>query len=544
MVNQVPASSYNKSVFSNFTLGKDEKFFITVPAEDNESGRNEPENSKRPHRTKTLAFVIGSAALFGGFGVLALSRGLPKNTGKYLENIKSYLEKRLEKSSLKGSDSWNEFYIYSIRKVNSFIEKAQSVNNVVSLKDALFKNLMSRTPLTSKIHSGISNFFEKISKKTVTSSYKNTGKKFQKMFSAFDNLDEVILKNNPDEVIVHEGKNYTKRQLIEIARKQRAGIKSSVEGFISDSEQSDRYKQIKAVTSNLYNQFWDESFKDFWSKNNKLLKKEMWQTFIPQEKIAQGKRNLADEVSSVRNKISYTDADKRNLINNQVSLLENLVAPSDKEGFKIIKKLKWFLKNPDGFNADNEVFTRELAKLRERPLQEGLSETVAANQTKLKETCIKSINDLLSKNNSGELQKMAAIYKKIAPYEYSLIESKVTKAVSSFDKSLNLETVDFFNKVRDLELGSAPTDILSIITSGSIIAYGLTRAKDKDERYSVVLNSGIPIVGAICISLLCAARLIPAAKSALLGIMSGLVLNRIGRVTDESRKKYPENPAV
>ena len=32
------------------------------------------------------------------------------------------------------------------------------------------------------------------------------------------------------------------------------------------------------------------------------------------------------------------------------------------------------------------------------------------------------------------------------------------------DKSINLETEEFVNKLRDLKMGSAPTDILTILT--------------------------------------------------------------------------------
>ncbi len=537
MVNQVPIGSYNKNIFSDFSL--------------RQGGQNlplsaggypvQPQEPEKKHKHRTLAFAVGSSALIAGVAVLFLMRGLPKNTGNFLEKIKSYLEKKHEKNSLKGSDRWNEFYVYSIRKINSFIDKSQSINNFAALKDILFKNLMIRNRFTTKIHNSISGFFERISRKTVINSYKNTGKKFDQMFAAFDNLDNAILKSNPNETFTYKGQTYTKRQLVAMARAKRAGVKNSVYSFMSNSKLSERYKYIKQVTANLYNKFWDESFKDFWSKKNKFRRKEMWQTFIPETKILNGKRTLADDVSAVRNKISYTDKDKINIISSHLNLLEGLVAPSDKTGFDIIKKLKWFLKNPEGVNSTNEVFIRELQKLKERPFEKGLNEAVVNNQMKLRDTYIKAINDLLNRNKSGELQEMLEIYEKIAPYEVSLIKPKVTKAVASFDKSLNLETVEFFDKVRDLELGSAPTDVLSILASGGMIAYGLTKAKDSDERWSVTLKAGIPIVGAIGTSLFCTARLVSGGKSLLLGTISGLVIGKVGQLADNLRKKYSKN---
>ena len=180
----------------------------------------------------------------------------------------------------------------------------------------------------------------------------------------------------------------------------------------------------------------------------------------------------------------------------------------------------------------------------DRPLQEGLDKSIIANQQNLRKSYFKSITDLIDSKNSGELQEMLSIYEKIAPYELSLIRPQVTKAVTSFDKSLNLETVEFFDKVRDLELGSAPTDLLSILASGGMIAYGLTKAKDSDERMSVTLKAGIPIVGAIATSLFCTARLISGGKSMVFGAVSGFVLNQIGNLADMIRKKFGQKQAA
>ncbi len=531
MISSVGNNSYNNNVFRDFGVNQNRNFFLTKPQVEEKSSNK-----------RGLVYAVGSSALLVGLGVLVLMRGLPKSTNKYIEKITSFIEKQLEKASLKGSSSWQEFYIYTLRKLNSFKDKAQSINNFTSLKDILFKNIMIKNKYTSKIHKDISNLFEKISRRTVITSYNTTGKKFDALYEAFDNLDKSILKNNPNEKIIYNGKEYSKSELVRLARAHRYHIKRSVSNFMSDSELNKRYKYIKSVTSNLYQQFWDESFKDFWSKNNKFRRKEMWQTFIPEEKILAGKTSLADQVADVRNKISFNDADKRNLIGKQIQILENLISPSDKEGLDIIKKLKWFLKNPDGFNSNSDVFLRELAKVKERPFEKGLSEAVIENQKKLRNSYIKSINDLIGDKRNGELQEMLAIYEKIAPYDLVHIKPQVTKAVHSFDKSLNLETIEFFDKVRDLELGSAPTDILSILASGGMIAYGLTKAKDHDERMSVTLKAGIPIVGAIATSLYGTAKLISGGKAMLFGLISGAILNQAGGIADNLRKKYSKNP--
>ncbi len=537
MINSVN-NSYNKNVFRDFSKNHDENFFVQNPSPSVQT----PPQEKKSHKGRNIFVGIGGSALLAGASLLVLMRGLPKNTTKYLENIKEFLEKKLKKSSLADSDKWTEFYTYSIRKVNGFIDKSQSINNVTSLKDILFKKFMDLTKFTGNIHKKISVFFEKISRNTVKNVYNSTAGKFKKMFNSFEKLDTVILKNTPDEIITINGKTLTKREWVEIARKHRINLEQSVMEFVSEPKQTARYKQIKATTSKLCDQFWDASFKDFWSKNNRFRRKEMWQTFIPAEQISAGKSTLAEQVAVIRNKITYTNADKMNLIEEHLKKMEELILPSDVQGIALVKKLKWFLKNPDGMVENADVFKRELVKLTDRPLQEGLDKSILAHQQTLRNTYMKSITDLLDSKNCGELQEMLSIYEKIAPYELSVLKPQVTKAVKSFDKSLKTETVDFFDKVRDLELGSAPTDLISPITSAGLITYGLVKADDADERKSVVLKVGIPIIGGLLVSILCTTRLIAGGKAMLLGAGSGFALNQVGSFVDKMRKNNSKNP--
>ena len=548
MVNQTSLQSERS--FSNFTLSAVKPNYYLQPAttfpEQNStvaddrfssSQSEEKKPEKKSHKKRNFTLALGSSALLVGGGVLMLTRGLPKNTEKYLESLKKFLEKKLEKSKWKGADSWSEFWIYSIRKVDSFIDKAQSINNFTSIKDILFKNLMDRTKFTANIHKKITDFFERLARKTVLSSYKSTTQKFNKMYEAFDRLDERILANMPDEIIQYKGKAYKKCELLEIARQHRENVKNAVSDFTSEQSLRNRYKYIKKATSALYSQFWEQSMKGFWSKENKFLKKEMWQTYIADVKIHGNKKTMAEDVAQIRNKISYTDKDKTSVISDYLKTLKNLVAPSDKEGMDLIKKLEWFMENPQGLYADSDSFLNTLASLKDRPFEKGLQEAVIHNQMKLREANINSIKQLFDEQSSGELQEMLAIYKKIAPYELaqSKAESTVRKAVSSFDKSLKTETMEFFDKVRDLSLGSAPTDILSILASAGMIGYGLCEAEDADERSTVMLTAGIPIIGTIGTTVLCTTKLITGSVSLALGTAIGAVLKFVGDGLDKHR---------
>ena len=532
-----PCNNKYKDIFNRFILRKtDSKNVANYPVI-NKDNKNTPENK---HNSGRRTLYTGAAVIAAGGGILMFSKGFQKNAGKYLNKLKSYLEYRLELSSIHDSGKAAKFYDYSIRKLNSFIKKSESINNITSLKDILFMKLMYKTKTTRKIHQTISNIFENLSQQTVIKSYKKTSEKFEKMYKIFDKLDDYIIKKSGDEIVEYAGERHTKRDWVEKAKEHRAVAQMIVPVFSTKEAMQMRYERIDKITSSLYSRFWEVSFKDFWTKQNKFKRKEMWQTFIAAKQIKADKTDLANDIALVRDALTYTDKDKHVRIFNHIKNLDEIIPSNDTEGIDIINQLKWFIKNPEIYAKNKDLFLKELEKLKKHKLPEFSDLEITKAQTEVKESQIKLIEALVKENATGEIQDMLSIYYRIAPYELSKsgAELALKQAVSSFDKSVNLEISEFFDKLRDLRLGSAPTDILTILISCGFISYGLGYAQNGEERASIVLKSGIPIVGAILTSLISATKLVSGGKSLALGAVSGLVLNQLGTVADKMRKTY------
>lgn len=496
-------------------------------------------DKKEVQKSKNTSKAVIAALTLVVMAVMS-SRGFQKNSNKYLKKFRNFLEGRLENSSLKESSKLTKFYQYSIRQMNSFIRKSESINNITSLKDILFMKLMYKSKPTKKIHKSISDYFEKVSQKTVNDSYEKTKKSFKKMNEVFDKLDEFILKDSPDELVEYEPNKFlTKRQLIKKAREHRDNAQILVDSFISKESLENRYKYMNEVTSNLYSSFWDASFKDFWSKDNKFKNKDMWQKFIAAEQIQGNKTEMSRWAATARNAITYTKSDKTDLIYDYVKKLDGIVPSYDKEGIEIIKKLEWFSRHSEGLIDNKSLFLKELAKLKKHIIPSELSGDIEQTITKCRESYIETIEELVNETGTGELQDMLSIYYKIAPFELanSGASLAVQRAVVSFDKSVNLEVEEFFDKLRDLKLGSAPTDILTILFSFVALSFGLGYAKDKDERISRMFKSGIPIVGGIATTMFTTTKLVSGGKSLALGFLSGIVLNQIGKIVDNIRIK-------
>ena len=509
-----------------------------------------------PAKEINKQYQTASAATIATLGtlvlLLTLSKGFQKNTNIILNKIKGYLETKLARTSINDSKKSKSFYEFAIRRINSFIHKSESINNVNSLKDVLFMKLMYKTKPTKKIHEVITKYFEKVSENTVLKSYKKTEKQFNQMNKIFDELDEYIMKNLANdtveyrkEILTENGMEKkliksTKGELLKEVKGIREMCNDSINVFLDKNTIKYRYDYINEATSSLYSSFWDASFKDFWSKNNKFKRKEMWQTFIAAEQIRPDKTEMANLSASAKNIISYSNSEQVTNINEYIQALDVLVPNKDTEGIGLMNRLRWFINNPEIFENNKDLFLKELNKLKEHKFPQYTNDKIAEQMENYKNDNIKQIDKQINDNRrTGLLQEMLEMYYRIAPYELeksgALLSLK--KAVNLFDKSVELESKEFFDKVRDLRLGSAPTDVLTILLSFVTLSIGLGHAQDNDKRASIMLKSGIPVAGGIAAAMYSAAKLVSGGKSIALGFLSGIILNQLGVIADNMRKK-------
>ena len=109
--------------------------------------------------------------------------------------------------------------------------------------------------------------------------------------------------------------------------------------------------------------------------------------------------------------------------------------------------------------------------------------------------------------------------------------------------AINTE-MDAYEKMAELRVGSAPTDILGILAPVAIATWLVTSAKTKDERVSKTLTQGIPIIGGIATTYYGTTRMFTGPKNIALGIGTAYILNIIGTQLDNWYKSYLEKQSV
>lgn len=525
MINQVVPNSAPKSgAYCEFSQPQKGWYLNTPDIADikKEEAKKEKKNGRK--------IVIGALAV--GFGTLALMKGaFSKTFAKNLDKLRT----KLELKSAKGGNM-SGFYRSVSKKITSFINKSESINNITSLKDILFSKLMFGTKFTENIHKGITRFFNKISRNTVNSSYAKTQKKFANLNEYMTSVNERILERKPNDRAAAEA--------IQRIQERISKVNFAYETGFGINARNSRLARIKEACSGLFDYFWGKSFKDL--KN--FRSKNMYQTFIAEGYMLPHKMDMQSEVGLLRQALTHDINDTYKATSQALDNIKKYINPYDIQTNEVLTKIRGKLRDYKDLSGNEEMIQRE--KLI-REISEQLKQLSSTYQKQAQKhgynsnavndlaEYIKEVESLISKSEKGELQEILTEYKKILPRrEYLKLRGKVQEAINSLDSSIETETVKYTDKARDLVLGSAPTDVLSILFGVGTVGWFLGKSKNSDERTSATIKYGIPAIGAIVTSLYNTARLVSGGKSMAIGLFSGWIMNRIGVQVDNWRKQY------
>ncbi len=530
--------------FAEFKANTNGYYFMTqtpntAPDSFDSTTKEKQEEKKTKHLGKTIAF----SALGAGVGILFLLKGLPKNAYKTIEKWSQKLEVKLNKQRKNGQvGKLEEFYTFTLNKLASFMGKAKSINNFVAVKDISFKKLMYKNKYTKNIHDKITEIYEKIGRRTVNKSYDKAKTKLNSTFQIFEDYDEKILMNSQNGTAEVEGK--TVNEWLDKIESLKTTIRRTWNKSFGQRERGRRYNGIKDNMKNLAEDVWAETAGNL----DNLRRRELYETFIAEEKLAAPKMKLLHDTMNSRYIITR---DIDDIYKSSVDVIDNItsfIKTRDQSSRDIIKELRLKLEDWKKLSGNtestdrlklNEEITAILKKLSSNIKDN--SRTYGYNQEIIRQldTNIEVVGSIMGESGKGALQEIYTIYKKLLSREdYLKLKNSSTRNIKALDDAIKKETDSFFDMERDLTLGSAPTDILSILAAIGAIGVGLSKAENKDQQNTVLLKAGIPAVGAIATSLYFSASLVSGGKAMLYGAISGLAISKLGSMLDDYRKKH------
>src|SRR5574344_646767 len=409
-----------------------------------------PEEARKTHNYKALGLSIAGATILTAAGLFFILKGGPKGLTKNFQKLRDLLETKLQNSKLDNMDKnpkINRAYVYLIRKIDGALRKFEVVNNFTTVKDVLFKKLMyfnsenkdtKKKSFTRKIHEGITKLFEKIGRQSVVNSYNSTSNSINEVGRLCKDADSQILLGDASRIIEINGVRMTKAQWLSQIGTINTEINKSYKDYFGRQALIARYLKMKKSAEALQSHF--DKLNIFWSKNIvKELRREL--SFS----VRDFAKDADEKIIEMTRSISYTDLKKINML-------------------KVLRMdMKTFAKHPVQneivnmkIQNDIETFRKEIiSSLKDKSIDETVAKGLLSDISNLK-------NSLVS-FKQGKVENVLEIYKNILPESYYVkIEQAYLKAVKSLDKSVNIETEEFMSKLRDLSLGSAPTDVLTI----------------------------------------------------------------------------------
>lgn len=482
-----------------------------------------PEEARKTNNLKIIGISIASTTVLAAAGIFFVLRGGPKAAAKGFDILRRYVERKAQKSKLVGIDAAK--YETMLSNIDYWARRAQAINNFTTIKDFAFKKLMSSTIYTKRIHKIITNTFEKLGIKTLTRSYSATSKAFTKLEKA-NNQVLANLENNSDlsKIITINGISKTKQEWINLAKEKSVSISSLYKANFNEEKRELRYDKIKKMTKNLEKSFDEKG--NLW-----FLTDDTIYNFVADSKMQTDRLRIQKNLRDIKQQISYTTKDLYKQADEIIMQISSTLDSKDTKALRLLNKVRGNYKTiSNSGSIDANIMNADLRDLETEILGNTYARLHSGTDI---DTLLNNIKSLFTEYKQGNAEQVLDIYKAILPKEeYVKIAKEYSNAIKSLNKSVKLESEDFINKSRDLTLGSAPTDILTVLGGFGTLTYYLGKSDNGQERAAIALKYGIPALVGIGVSLYGNARLFAGSKSLMFATISSFIANRIGTLTN------------
>lgn len=499
-----------------------------------------PEEARKTHNTKTIGISIASATLLAAAGVFYLMRGGPKGFVKNINILRKNLENKLQQSKLDLEDNsfYNKFLQFSIKVTDWLQSKIDTLNNITTIKDLLFEKFMNNRltgKITGKIHSYITKVFAKVARKAVKNSYSETLEKIKNSTKLSKKMLQNLSSANNDEIINIKGVEKTRKEWLKELSTIESDIFKEYEKNFGQNAQILRYKKYGKTLIDLKEQFKKNG--PFW-----FLSKDTLKGFVADSIVANARKELQQKTWTLRKFFSYSMKDISKEADDTILEMTKLLKVSDVDNIKRLRNLNQNFQKLSHIKEEAE--RAKILNNIENQIDEFITDVITSNKIKTETgdklyNYAQSLSDKLKNYKPGKLENMLSIYKRIlSPEEYSKLENAYKGNVVALDKSIHLETEDYLNKLRDLTLGSAPTDVLSVAAGLGTLGYYLMQSDNARERNEIGLKYGLPAITGIASMLYGNAKLLAGTKSLSLGLITMFITNRLGDIANKLLENY------
>lgn len=126
---------------------------------------------------------------------------------------------------------------------------------------------------------------------------------------------------------------------------------------------------------------------------------------------------------------------------------------------------------------------------------------------------------------------------KVDEKTFEILSASRQNAQKSLNNALRTEGNDLFDKIRDIEIGSAPNDILGMLGTTGMLGVYLAQAKDKDQRVEAALTTGLPLGLGMLATTFATMKMYTGMKAIAFGAVATFISNNIGKIINKEYQK-------
>ena len=516
---------------------------LSLPADMDEMVDTVTAPNQKPHqRLKTFGIIGASAVVLGGITMIftkgKISKGVISTLNKLSNNFEQKIEKLKEKPTI---SKYEGTYLRFLQQANATLYRVRGAFfNISPLKDVLFEKFARNTCHLDKPCDAVTNGFRKLSFNTVKSAYKTASEDMYAMTGEFAAMNKRIAAGE-------FGTEKTGQSVMDRLNSGINTIKSEYTSSFGKMAVENREKSLVQRFHGLGGRVYDAVYgrlKDFVTDVDSLT------TFISERLVAKDKAEIIENLATKRRVITNNPKNNYDSMTQIIKDLEKVINPNNQSSRETLKNIKALTEKYVSVSGKDEAVMRaDIVTSINAQLKQALKKLAKDGekdpQNRYIASQLRKFGKVINTDKKGAVEEMLTIYKSILPpEEYAKLQAVAGKSVKSLNKAVYREGFEFTDKVRDLSVGSALTDV-AIGTAVPVVttSVAITSAKTKEKKRSVALKYGLPLLAGIATTTISTVKLISGGKALILGGLVSLVGNELCERLDnyliaKDKKRY------
>lgn len=555
----VSCINQNPKVFSDFPVYKNQGTLTSAKkagAPNIGSSDTVELASQRKKKKKMILFgsTIASTIFTAGILAMVLTKGIH---GSSLSKFKTNV--------LNDPNFTDKAVLETQKTTHKVLNFLDSLSNGTAIKDRVADKILRVNKYTAKFADFTTAKFKKIVDKTLGKKYDKVEVKVRDLTSVVQHCTVSDVQNVSSEqlekAVTIKGETHTLAEWLQKLSEQSSSLEQSFDdGFSLGARKvrnAKRSKLISDIGNKVNEKFFGKGLKSLFNPKN-------YNGYVTEEISADAKKELAKDILSAKKKVTNNISSIHTNISDLIETFKQSVDFHDDKTLEAIKNLKSELQSFKECSGENEVLSRQ-------KIVKNISEIISSATSNITESALysdeqkKTLIHRLQKigkssqalDEKGALEEIMTIVNGLNKSKVSINGKKIvsdsqlkeySKLASSISKGLKdataTEAEQYFVKAAEMEVGSAPTDVLSILFPIGAGAYAIGKSDNKDERISATLTTCIPLVGTFATFVYGTTKMMYGAKNLALSLGSGIILSKLGNYCDKLYKNYKDSGSV